>query len=444
LGGLLLLLAALSAGCGPRDNPPAHEHGPRGTVAYSANPALAGDLVISATFDRPLAGAPLIEINRPGIGQPLAGPMTGAGSEWQFGYPVVPAGGLDLLGEPLTVVISDVVDQAGNQAEALVDRTAYVHAPAPEAVERSLARLEFVKRGQPVLAAGPPGSWDEGGISVGDVVKAGDTYLLYYSGSSADGLRYSIGLATSVDGLEWTKHPEPLISPGGPGEWNSLQVAHPSVLWEDGTYRMWYVGFPVDGSMYDFAFGYTTSGDGTHWQPAQPVFSHGPAGAWDEERIGGLDVVKVGDVFYLYYSATSLTPEFTRRIGCATSRDGETWRQCEANPLLEPQPEAAPFEGNEVESPNVISLYGSWLMAYTGYGGPQGDAFEIGLARSDDGQAWKRLSGRPVLAWGPPGSFDENGPALPALLVEGNQLWMWYTGLSDEGSTVAVAVALLD
>jgi len=74
-----------------------------------------------------------------------------------------------------------------------------------------------------VLQAGPPGSWDvrlEGAISPCAVVKKDGTYFLYYIG--ADGNRVlsdfgprhrALGVATSADGINFTKYPgNPIIT----------------------------------------------------------------------------------------------------------------------------------------------------------------------------------------------------------------------------------------
>jgi predicted GH43/DUF377 family glycosyl hydrolase len=206
---------------------------------------------------------------------------------------------------------------------------------------------------------------------------------------------------------------------------------------------MWYVGRPEGGSPGSNQFGYTTSRDGLNWERATPVLAAGPPGAWDEERIGGLEAIEFAGVYHLYYAATTLTPEFLRQIGCAYSRDLRTWTRCEANPLLTPRPNVSDYEGNEVEEPDLLIAYGKWLMAYSGYGGGQGAHFQIGIAHSDDGERWQRLFKSPALDWGPPGAFDEAGTSQPTMLLEGNELWLWYTGLGPQQPAIGVAVAKL-
>lgn len=370
--------------------------------------------------------------------------MIGSDRQWRFNYQVVPTGGMELLDEPTTVTIREIVGPAGSPAAPLEDRSLFIHAPGKAELVRSLAKMEFVKQAEPVLRAGVPGAWDAGGVRVGDVVEVEGTYLMVYTGYSADGEAAGIGLATSRDKVNWTKNPEPVIKPGPPGAWNSGEAIHPTALWDNGVYHLWYVGRPRNGDHYSTRFGHTTSLDGIQWEPATPGLGPGPAGAWDEERIGGLDVIKVGEVFFLYYAATTLTPEFKRQIGCALSGDGDTWTKCEANPVLAPRPDIAPFEGNETEEPDVVFLYNTWLMGYTGYGGSQGANFQIGFAYSLDGIQWVRLDETPALPWGPLGAFDEFGTLRPTVLAEWDKVWLWYTGFGPEGSAIGLAVATLN
>ena len=58
--------------------------------------------------------------------------------------------------------------------------------------------------GNPVLVAGADGSWDDDGVWGPAVLKEGSSYKLWYTGD--DGANPSrIGLATSTDGMTWTK-----------------------------------------------------------------------------------------------------------------------------------------------------------------------------------------------------------------------------------------------
>ena len=87
-------------------------------------------------------------------------------------------------------------------------------APLPAAAESSIPKAtDWVDYG-PILEAGAEGAWDFNLNWLASVVKKNDTYFLYYVGS--DGYRSddgeaarhrAIGLATSPDGIHFTKNP---------------------------------------------------------------------------------------------------------------------------------------------------------------------------------------------------------------------------------------------
>jgi len=57
--------------------------------------------------------------------------------------------------------------------------------------------------GEPVLKPGGFGEWDTGEVGNVDVLRYEDGYVMYYAGSKG------IGMATSPDGVEWTKYDNP-------------------------------------------------------------------------------------------------------------------------------------------------------------------------------------------------------------------------------------------
>ena len=123
-------------------------------------------------------------------------------------------------------------------------------------VDNGLYRMWFGGQGKDghdriQLAESPDGrSWHERGIVFEDraanhvndpsVVKRGDSYFRYYTRAATD-IRDDIALATSNDGIHWTKQGV-VLQPSPSGNWDSLLVGRPSVLVEGDRFRMWYDG----------------------------------------------------------------------------------------------------------------------------------------------------------------------------------------------------------
>ncbi len=105
--------------------------------------------------------------------------------------------------------------------------------------------------GNPVLTQGNPGDWDEGGLFWPYVVKNGSVYEMWYDSSG------QIGLATSPDGIAWTKHGDPVLTTG----WDSAGVSGQSILLEGSTYKMWF----RSGTGPSLGIGYAESTDGINW-----------------------------------------------------------------------------------------------------------------------------------------------------------------------------------
>jgi predicted GH43/DUF377 family glycosyl hydrolase len=300
--------------------------------------------------------------------------------------------------------------------------------PPPPAVQ--VGPFEIVAR----HLALPPG------MGMDDVLRVGEEWWAYYS-TTRDG-RSVIGRATSRDGLTWTAWPEPVLEAGPPGTWNA-QIGGASAVYDPETdqFVMAFVGHTGEASNYENSLGIATSPDGLRFTLASgdPIITHGTPGAWDEQRIDGVELVQDGEGYVLYYVGSTLQPDLIRQIGCASSPDGQTWTPCPSNPVLWPEPEIAPWEGLETELPEVIVHEGAWLMAYTGYLGPQGNAWRMGLAASSDGQTWTRLVTDPLV---PAADVLDASTLHPALVLdaEQGQLWLYYFDIG-QGSGVNVAVA---
>lgn len=117
--------------------------------------------------------------------------------------------------------------------------------------------------------------------------------------SDEHGLHYDIAIrhATSPDGVRWTADAEPCVAPEAPGEY---AVGRPSVLVEDGLYRMWYAIRSFDEP---YRIGYAESRDGLAWTRLDALagIERGVDG-WDSEMICYPQVVRVDDRLLMFYN----------------------------------------------------------------------------------------------------------------------------------------------
>ena len=143
----------------------------------------------------------------------------------------------------------------------------------------------------PVLMPGPSDAWD--GLSIGDasVVQTSDGYALYYAGfgnfknGALSEKRSHIGMATSPDGVTWTKFDDPETTDAYLGDsdpilpvtaddlaWDSFRLVDPNVQATADGWTMVYRGASFNSGM---AVGIATSADGVKWHRSsdQPIFS---------------------------------------------------------------------------------------------------------------------------------------------------------------------------
>jgi hypothetical protein len=139
----------------------------------------------------------------------------------------------------------------------------------------------------PVLSKGSSGEWDSDFISPTNVfaMDTGGFIMFYYAGYDfSSSVGHQIGMATSPDGLVWTKYDDPLttehpyaesdpvLKVGNPTEWDGIQVWLCNVLKNQDGFEMYYTGQSYAGI---FAFGYASSPDGIIWikDTGNPVYT---------------------------------------------------------------------------------------------------------------------------------------------------------------------------
>jgi len=163
-------------------------------------------------------------------------------------------------------------------------------------------------------------------------------YYYTFDGASAPSV---IGRATAPGpGGPWLADPDPVLTPGTPGSWDGVRLAEPSVIAHDGRLLMYYTGFGSAGA--GGRIGLATSDDGVTWakhdDPATtgPTFGESdpvlfPLRTWEENSIGGPQVLATGEGLVMLYDLTDLQ-DFG--IGVAVSDDGIAWQSISAEPLI--------------------------------------------------------------------------------------------------------------
>jgi predicted GH43/DUF377 family glycosyl hydrolase len=152
--------------------------------------------------------------------------------------------------------------------------------------------------GKPVLTVGSRGEWDSAYIVPSNVIDTEDGYRIYYTAGSDPGeVNKMCGMATSQDGVTWTKYDDPSTTEPPFAESDPILVPNTSgsastgvrcfVLKTDSGWEMFYEGWHPSQIYYD------TSPDGINWPKLikEPILG--------EERWYPT-VLKTDSTYYLY------------------------------------------------------------------------------------------------------------------------------------------------
>ena len=219
------------------------------------------------------------------------------------------------------------------------------------------------------------GKWDAYTVLAPYVLRENGQYKMWYTGCATTQLLYSIGYATSPDGINWTKHASNPVFEPGTSNWESASVAYGCVIPYSNGYKMWYGG--GSSSWSETAIGYATSPDGITWEryTGNPVLLSGATGQWDH-IVFGPRVLYIDNSYYMYYTG-EINLYQSDKIGLATSSDGLIWTKYPSNPVLQATP--GQWDGSRVILGSVLMDVDTLKMYYAG---SNGSNFNIGLATS--------------------------------------------------------------
>ncbi len=237
------------------------------------------------------------------------------------------------------------------------------HGPRILGLAESRNGLDWAKyKGNPVMKQSE-GSWDQGGFECGCLALVDSEYRLYYTGIGGDG-KARIGLAVSTDLRTWEKHKEnPILEIEPTNPWESRGAAFPAVVRGTDEHGMIYGGYGPESMQ----LGLATSEDGVHWtrHPHNPVFRQRgwfmdpTCRCWD----AGIEVhqtISVGDHFVMFYEGLGNYPH-RYNIGVAYSPDCEVWARSPENPIF---PLTSPSVKQDMSTVHPWLLLDDMLLFY--------------------------------------------------------------------------------
>jgi predicted GH43/DUF377 family glycosyl hydrolase len=240
--------------------------------------------------------------------------------------------------------------------------------------------------GQPVFGVGPKGAFDSAQILSPEVYFDGRHYLMWYTGIDGSvnprGFELErIGLATSNDGIRWTRANggKPVLELGPKDSNDDAQAAYPSVIREGGYYRMWYSAY---ADKHNHTIVAARSRDGIHWvreNGGKPVTGLTPAIAYAPS------VIRWEGKLLMLYTGGLPSPR-PWGIFAAVSDNGINWQMINEGDTFVPFGDGADFARDNQSHPFALPMKNRILVWYTGFNrGPSRKdplLFRIGLAEA--------------------------------------------------------------
>jgi predicted GH43/DUF377 family glycosyl hydrolase len=247
----------------------------------------------------------------------------------------------------------------------------------------------------PVFKASGTDTWDHLIRERGWIMKEDNMFYMWYTGYRSEGEQHNLGLATSTDGINWTRYP------GNP-LWDSTWVEDMCVVKSDGVYYMFAEG------TNDIAH-LLTSTDRLNWKDQGSLdirYTNGEP--LTKCPYGTPSVIMENGVWYLFYEREDLG------VWLAASNDLKVWKNKQDEPVLKMGPHS--YDKYAVAFDQVIKYEGSYYAYYHASEYKDWHDWTSCIAKSDDLIHWKKYNKNPIL---------RENMSSPLLVKNGEEYWLY-------------------
>jgi predicted GH43/DUF377 family glycosyl hydrolase len=335
---------------------------------------------------------------------------------------------------------------------------------------------------EPILIPGKSGEWDDFGAVTASVFKnpQDDSYCMYYIGQSYASRNWGIGLATSIDLINWKKYPKnpliihknsrdtmimdgPFFFTEGGGKYhiiceekiikrttlqplkNLLRILFPFELRK----RIWQIRRGLRKSSLNFSASgehakdrtliMFTSNSPTEWDMHSKIeiFKKSDNQAdFDYDGVYAPIILKIGERYNLIYTGSN---GIITKTGLAVSSDLKNW---ERKGCILPNGQKGDWDEYAVSIVTIIKLDDGYLALYEGEDKNNND--RIGIAYSKDLLSWEKYKNNPILGLGKKGSFNELMTCGPHIFEAGGKFYIFFTGHDIDGKGYCGMASLKD
>ncbi len=175
--------------------------------------------------------------------------------------------------------------------------------------------------GEIILRPDDGAEWERGGLYKPCLVEENGVFYLFYNAKNTDKRwREQIGVATSKDLKNWTRYAgNPIIANGGAGSWDERFASDPAVVRDGKTWVFYYYSLDAKGKARDLV---ALGRDPFHAQKVDKILIDvGPPGTVDSTYAHKPSVIyHQGALYHFYCAVSGKYPNEVRGISVARSR----------------------------------------------------------------------------------------------------------------------------
>jgi beta-1,2-mannobiose phosphorylase / 1,2-beta-oligomannan phosphorylase len=229
----------------------------------------------------------------------------------------------------------------------------------------------------PVFSGTGTDTWDQKIRERGYILREDGTYYLWYTGyNGGEEVEKHLGLATSNDGLVWTRYKDNPIH-------STSWVEDMSVINHEGTYYMFAEGRGDTAHML-------TSTDRINWEEKGPLDIRKTDGTpLDKGPFGTPAIWFENGIWYLFYERDDLG------IWLAQSTDLKVWTNKRDEPVIKMGPEK--YDQFAVAMDQIIKYKGRYYGYYHATEFKDWHEWTSCIAMSEDLIHWEKFPGNPIM-----------------------------------------------
>lgn len=308
-------------------------------------------------------------------------------------------------------------------------------AAAPPAFVPPFGAWTRLHDGEPILVP-QGGGFEAAGVFNPAVIKDGERYVMLYRAQDAKGTS-RLGIATSRDGIHFTREAEPGLVPEADYE-RGGGVEDPRLVKIGATFYLTYTAY--DGKNAQLAL--ATSPDLRRWE-RRGVIMPANTGRWNVKwtKAGAILPEPVNGRYWMYYMADAAAA--SDQMGVAYSTDLVRWTEALDGPVLPRRP--GRFDSRVVEpGPPPLMLPEGIFLVYNG--ADDRLVYRTGWALFDRNDPTRVLARSDAPIFEPQRGWELAGQVPNVVFVEGlvreGERWLFYYGGADKHVGVAEAIAV--